>query len=175
MLGNTGTPVFEFSLALTPSGTPVNFTGATTAGAGIFFVTRIEENLYSNSFWLLNHGGTSTNQAVGGTGQQGGYPTALDYPGPLFDFISDVNNVRYTRAKMQLTAPTAATGLTSGNTYYCVPVNNNCFKVQDYAATQLPTGNNTVQITAITSTTTSHAFTKQINSKHYCKQNYCSV
>ncbi len=162
ILANTSTPVFEFSLSLTPNGTPIDFTGNATAGNG-FFIARIEENQFSNSFFLVNHGGTSTNQAIGGTGQQGGYPSTLDYPGPLFDYISDVNNVRYTRVRVQLTAPTPAGGLTNTNNYYAVPINNNCFKVQDYAATQLPTGNNTVQITSITSSTTSHAFTTRFS------------
>jgi len=156
---NTAGAVKEFSITTAPNAAPVNFTGATTVGAGRFYAFRIEENTYSNSFYLINHGGTATNQATGGTGVQGTYPTGFDYPGPLFDYYRDpINGTNWPRVRAQLTAATPVGGLTSNALYYMVPITNNIFKVQAYSVGTLPTGQPTVQITSIAGATATHSF-----------------
>ena len=159
----------EFSLSITPTGPLLDFTGATTAGSagtttaggGRFFVTAIDENLYSNSFYLENHGGFATNRRVGGTvitglttayTGQGVYPQTPDYPGPLFDKITDATGQNWPRVRTYLSQQSAAQliqGLTLNAQYYMVPIDNNTFKLQAYSTSVLPSGNPTVQITGI--------------------------
>lgn len=157
MSANTTTPAREFSISYEPKGSPVNFTGNATAGAGRFFACRIDENQYSNSFYLVNHGGTTANQTVGGNGSQGTFPTGYDYPGPLLDLVADVTGRSWPRVRMTLTATTPTTGLTNAAVYNMVPITNNIFKVQAYSTTVLPTGQPTVQITGVAGAT-AHTF-----------------
>jgi hypothetical protein len=155
---NTGTAVKEFSITTAPGSAPINFTGNATQGTGKFYAFRIEENPYSNSIYLVNHGGTAVNQTVGGTGTQGTYPTGFDYPGPLFDLVSDGSGRNWPRVRMAYTAATPITGLTNGSIYYMVPVTNNIFKMQAYSVGVLPTGQPTVQLTAISGVTAIQSF-----------------
>ena len=155
---NTGTPVREFSITTSIDGAPINFSGNATAGVGRFYAFRIDENEFSNSFFLINHGGTAVTQTTGGTGGQGTYPTGFDYPGPLFDLVSDPSGRSWPRVRMTLTAATPVTGLTNGAIYYMTPINDNVFKVQLFALGTLPTGAPTVQITAIAGATATHSF-----------------
>ena len=155
---NTAGAVKEFSITTAPNGAPINFTSNATQGAGKFYVFRIEENPYSNSFYLINHGGTAATQTVGGSGIQGTYPTGYDYPGPLFDLVNDGSGRSWPRVRMTYTAATPITGMTNGNIYYMVPITNNIFKVQAYSVGVLPTGQPTVQFTAIAGVTATQSF-----------------
>lgn len=166
----TGDTVIEFSLSLTPNGSPVDFTGAnavsgaggtSTAGGGRFFACAIDENPFSNSFFLLNHGGVATNQRVGNTAgildnvpgvtSQGAYPSGPDYPGPLFDLVTDSTGANWPRIRTFLSVATAAQvpGLINGTQYYMVPTTANTFKLHLYNQAALPTGSPTVQLTEI--------------------------
>ena len=156
--GNTGSPAIEFSINTQPDGAPINFSSNATAGVGRFYAFRIDENEFSNSFYLINHGGTAANQTTGGTGGQGTYPTGFDYPGPLFDLVSDASGRSWPRVRMTLTAATAVGGLSNGSTYYMDPINDNVFKLQLFSVGVLPTGAPTVQITSIAGATTVHSF-----------------
>ena len=223
---NTAGLVKEFSLTTTPNGAPINFTASATQGAGRFYAFRIDENLYSNSIYLVNHGGTLAAQNVGafntasfttssisgftltigavasgvpvigmvlsGTGVtagttitagsglswtvnisqtaasttitgvptgQGNLPPGYDYPGPLFDRVVDASGFNWPRVRMTLTASTPLTGLTNSSNYYMVPVTNNIFKLQTFALGTLPTGQPTVQLTALAGVTPAHVFT----------------
>jgi len=168
----TGDGVVEFSISLTPTGSPVDFSGGTitsgvggtgVTGGGRFFCCAIDENPFSNSFFLANHGGVQTNQRVGnlsgstdlvtGIASQGVYPTGPDYPGPLFDTVTDATGANWPRIRTYLTQPTQVIpGLTSGSQYYMVPITNDIFKVHLLSAA-LPTGNPTVQLSGIVQTT----------------------
>lgn len=168
----TGDNVVEFSISLTPTGSPVDFSGGTittpsggtsVAGGGRFFCCAIDENPFSNSFFLANHGGVSTNQRVGnlsgatdlvtGIASQGVYPTGPDYPGPLFDTVTDATGANWPRIRTYLSQPSQAIpGLTNGSQYYMVPITNDIFKVHLLSA-NLPTGNPTVQLTGIVQST----------------------
>ena len=159
----------EFSLSITPTGPILDFTGATTAGSagtttaggGRFFICAIDENVYSNTFYLENHGGFATNRRVGGTvitglttsyTGQGVYPQTPDYPGPLFDKITDATGQNWPRVRTYLSQQAAAQlipGLTLNAQYYMVPIDSNTFKLQAYSTSVLPSGNPTVQITGI--------------------------
>jgi hypothetical protein len=169
----TGDNVIEFSISLAPEGATVDFTGNPTSGAGgtgvagggRFFCTVIDENPFSNSFFLQNHGGVTINQRVGGTTSgstdlisgvttQGTYPAGPDYPGPLFDLITDGTGRNWPKVRTYLTNPTQVIpGLVNGNQYYMVPVTNDIFKVQLASPLVLPTGSPTIQLTGITQTT----------------------
>jgi len=156
---NTAGAVREFSLSTAPNGAPINFAGTVTVGAGRFYAFRIEENPYSNSFYLINHGGTAATQTTGGTGTQGTYPTGFDYPGPLFDYYRDpISGTNWPRVRMTYTAATPVTGMTTGSSYYMVPITNNIFKVQAYSVGTFPTGQPTVQFTAIAGVTATQSF-----------------
>jgi hypothetical protein len=167
----TGDNVIEFSISLAPEGATVDFTGNATSGAGgtavagggRFFCTVIDENPYSNSFYLQNHGGVTINQQIGGksgstnlidTTTQGVYPTGPDYPGPLFDTISDDTGRDWPKVRAYLTNPTQVVpGLANASQYYMIPINNNVFKVQLASPSVLPSGYPTIQITGITQST----------------------
>lgn len=172
----TGDGVIEFSLSLAPEGAIVDFTGATTsgtggttvAGGGRFIACVIDENPFSNSFYLQNHGGISSTQrvalggnnvagptdAVTGVTTQGVYPTGPDYPGPLFDLITDATGSNWPRVRTYLTSTNQLLpGLTNAAQYYMIPINNDVFKVQAYSASVLPSGSPTIQITGITVST----------------------
>lgn len=159
----------EFSLSITPTGPLLDFTGATTAGSagtttaggGRFFVTAIDENIFSNSFFLENHGGFATNRRVGGTviaglttayTGQGVFPQTVNFPGPLFDRITDATGQNWPRVRTflsQQAAPQLIPGLVLNSQYYMVPINANVFKLQLFSPSVLPSGNPTVQITGI--------------------------
>lgn len=169
----TGNNVIEFSISLAPEGATVDFTGnstsgsggTTTAGGGRFICCVIDENPLSNSFFLQNHGGVGANQRVGGnlsgstdavTGvtTQGTFPAGPDYPGPLFDLITDATGSNWPKVRTYVTTPNQTVpGLTNASQYYMIPINNDVFKVQLASASVLPSGNPTVQITGITVTT----------------------
>jgi hypothetical protein len=151
----------EFSLGLQAKAGPlVEITGATTPGTGGFFGFRIDENPYSNSFYLKNHGGVVTAQTVGATGLQGTYPQGIGYPGVLFDRIVDpgtgYNGLPRVRATLTQTTPIG--GLTSGTIYNMVPITNDIFKVMAWSDTALPTGQPTVQFTNVASRTSTVVF-----------------
>jgi hypothetical protein len=145
----------EFSLTLADSGSPINFTSVHTTGAGRFIGIRISENIFSNSFYLPNHGGiagqrttyTQTGSFTNGTRDtQAIYPATAGFPGPLFDYVTDSTGVNWPRVSMTLTQPTGAVqGLSNGTVYYMVPINDDVFKVQAFSAATLPTGQPTVQ------------------------------
>jgi hypothetical protein len=145
----------EFSLTLAETGSPINFTSNNTTGAGRYICIRISENLYSNSFYLPNHGGVTgqrTNYSISGsftggtTDTQGIFPATAGFPGPLFDYVTDTTGVNWPRVNMTLTQATAAVqGLSNGSRYYMVPITDDIFKVQAYSAATLPTGQPTVQ------------------------------
>jgi hypothetical protein len=147
----------EFSITLADSGSPINFTSNHTTGAGRFICCRIAENPYSNSFYLPNHGGVTGQRTAysisgsftgGTTDTQGVFPATAGFPGPLFDYVTDSTGVNWPRVSMTMTQATAPIqGLTSGNRYYMVPINDDIFKVQAYSASTLPTGQPTVQLT----------------------------
>jgi len=151
--------VGEFSLTLSETGSSINFTGAATSGAaagGKFICIRISENQYSNSFYLPNHGGISgqrTNYSISGsftggtTDTQAVFPATTGFPGPLFDYVTDITGVNWPRVNATLTQSTAISGLSSGTIYYMVPTTDDIFKVQTYSASTLPTGQPTVQMT----------------------------
>ena len=150
----------EFSLGLQESAGPlVEFTGATTPGTG-FFGFRIDENPYSNSFYLKNHGGVTSTQTVGTTGIQGTYPAGIGYPGPLFDRIVDpgtgYNGLPRVRTTLTQTTPIGV--LTTATVYNMVPITNDIFKVMAWTDTTLPTGQPTVQFTNVASRTSTVVF-----------------
>ena len=172
----TGADVIEFSISLAPEGATVDFTGNSTVGSGgtattgggRFICCAIDENQFSNSFFLQNHGGTATTQrvpnisgnpsgpsdAVSGVLTQGTFPTALDYPGPLFDLITDATGSNWPKVRAYLTSTNQTIpGLTNANQYYMIPINNDVFKVQLASVSVLPSGSPTVQITGITVST----------------------
>ena len=157
---NTAGNVKEFSITTAPNSAPINFNTANAVqGTGKFYAFRIEENAYSNTIYLVNHGGTATFQTTGGTGIQGTYPTGYDYPGPLFDIVRDsLTGTNWPRVRMALTAATPPAGLTNAAIYYMVPVTNNIFKLQAYAVGTFPTGQPTVQITGIAGATAAISF-----------------
>lgn len=151
--------VGEFSLTLAETGSSINFTGAATSGAaagGKFICMRITENPYSNSFYLPNHGGISgqrTNYSISGsftggtTDTQAIYPATTGFPGPLFDYVTDITGVNWPRVNAILTQTTASiSGLSNGTNYYMVPITDDIFKVQVFNAATLPTGQPTVQM-----------------------------
>jgi hypothetical protein len=151
----------EFSLTLSDNGSPVNFTAAHTTGSGRFIAIRISENIFSNSFYLPNHGGivgqrtaySITGSFTNGTRDtQAIYPATAGFPGPLFDYVTDSTGVNWPRVNMTLTQPTGTVqGLSNTGQYYMVPINDDVFKVQAFASNTLPTGQPTIQFT-ITST-----------------------
>lgn len=173
----TGDGVIEFSVSLAPEGATVDFTGASTsaaggtsvAGGGRFICCVIDENPYSNSFFLQNHGGIATTQRIAnatnnvggitdlinGVTTQGTYPSGPDYPGPLFDLITDATGRNWPKVRAYLSANTSTVvpGLTNASQYYMIPITNDIFKVQLASTTVLPSGTPTVQITGITVTT----------------------
>ncbi len=150
----------EFSLGLQESAGPlIEFTGGTTATGG-FFGFRIDENPYSNSFYLKNHGGITGTQTVGTTGSQGTYPAGIGYPGPLFDRIIDpgtgYDGLPKIRATLTQTTPIA--GLTNSTLYNMVPITNDIWKVMAWSDTTLPTGQPTIQFTNVASRTSTVVF-----------------
>lgn len=140
----------EFSITLAEAGSPVHFTGNATVGAGRFICCRISENRFSNSFYLPNHGGIAgqrTTYSISGSftngtrDEQATFPSTAGFPGPLFDYVTDITGVNWPRVNMILTHPTGTiTNLTSTSRYYMVPVTDDIFKVQLYSTSVLPTG-----------------------------------
>ncbi len=169
----TGQNVIEFSVSLAPEGATVDFTGASTSGAGgtavagggRFICCAIDENPYSNSFYLSNHGGVTTNQRfdgstsgpsgnISGVLTQGTYPTGPDYPGPLFDTITDATGRNWPKVRTYLTSTNQLLpGFTNAAQYYMIPITNDIFKTQAYSTSVLPSGSPTVQITGLTVST----------------------
>jgi len=151
----------EFSLTLSEAGSPVHFTTNSTNGAGRFICCRISENRFSNSFFLPNHGGITgqrttysiTGSFTNGTrDEQAIFPSTAGFPGPLFDYVTDITGVNWPRVNMILTHPTGTlNGLSTAapnNRYYMVPITDDIFKVQLYETTAnvLPTGQPTRQL-----------------------------
>lgn len=150
----------EFSLGLQDSAGPLlEFTGATTVGSG-FFGFRIDENVYSNSFYLKNHGGVTGTQTVGTTGAQGTFPAGIGFPGALFDKIVDPGTGYdgLVRVRTTLTQASPPAGLTNSTIYNMVPITHDIFKVMAWSDTVLPTGQPTVQFTNIASRTSTVVF-----------------
>lgn len=146
----------EFSITLSETGSPINFTTNRTVGAGRFFCARIAENRFSNSFFLPNHGGISgqrTTYSISGsftngtTDTQSIYPATAGFPGPLFDYVTDTTGVNWPGVSMILTQNTGVIqGLSNTSRYFMVPVTDDIFKVQAFSAATLPTGQPTVQL-----------------------------
>jgi hypothetical protein len=150
----------EFSLGLQESAGPlIEFTAATTPTGG-FFGFRIDENIYSNSFYLKNHGGVVATQTVGTTGLQGTYPAGIGYPGALFDRVIDPGTGYdgLPRVRTTFTQTTPIAGLTTSTIYNMVPITHDIFKVMLWSDTALPTGQPTVQFTNVASRTSTVSF-----------------
>lgn len=164
--GYGGSNQAEFSVSIVQSGTHINFTGSTTSGAGRFFCARIIENPFSNSFFLPNHGGFSSTGStatqrttyVGTTDTAGTYPAAAGFPGPLFDYTTDTTGIQWPRVYATLTQSTPIGGLANSTAYYMVPVTNDIWKVQNFNASNIPTGHPTVQFTSLAGATNAMSF-----------------
>lgn len=158
----------EFSISMAPNTLPIHFTGNATSAAGTataagrYFATRIVENPYANTFYIPFHGGiegvrTSYTEGAFENGDSTDtapvLPARAGFPRPAFDYLTDVNGIKWPRVNLVFdhsgtagTDTTTLSNMSKLSKYLMVPVTNNAFKVVFASGANLPTGANTVQL-----------------------------